>query len=617
MFMKIFTVLIIGFNNIFTIPQNINNDKTTAQLIRNKRESEETYVLNLSKVKIKITYNYNDKYEIDFYNTKKEEIINIPKWLKYDGTSSCEENWRPNCGLKSLNFEKNDIVWNELKRLKITIKNDKMFDKTEFITSNTHVKVANETITTPIKILSFKAETQTKPTTDIDLPETTTKFDGNHNYTDIIDNLDYLMIHRGDFDKFNYSYLYWTPVFNFIDTLEKGYYKEFTIKNHGFKNESYFYHKTSSSEDEINKNILKIKAFNKTLIAGNDYLQLLHGESEIWKYDTKSTNDYYLIKYLFGTLNYLNVKFSFLRYDPDLRNDIYLYFKNNIPSINSNNYKNTFDEIYEILGNFFASLFYATFNMDEKTHTEIDFKGVDNYNKDYFIQIGFFYRSLITFYPKKYLINVAGNSELLLRSYFFTFDKKTHQDNFNAIKNNNSIYQIEFNVLKSYDNKLITLPTNKTANSINYLNTDIDIRYGINIFTLTFPLYHKGNTYNYNFKIYDFNVLNSTAFIPDGSNNSEWDDLIPPANCKYSGRWIPTFNDIGCAIQNASIKMLNWILTASQVITILRPLAIIAKATINFSTAIFPVFKTVPAFYYTFQFLIGFAIFLMILRIFV
>ncbi|WP_342263388.1 hypothetical protein [Spiroplasma endosymbiont of Clivina fossor] len=355
----------------------------------------------------------------------------------------------------------------------------------------------------------------------------------------------------------------------------------------------------------------------KLYASGNDYLQLLHGESEIWKYNTENTNDYYLIKYLFGTLNYLNVKFSFLRYDPDLRNDIYFYFKNNIPSINNSDYKNIFDEIYEILGNFFASLFYATFDMDEKTHTEIDFKGVDNYNKDYFIQIGFFYRSLITFYPKKYLINVTGNSELLLRSYFFTFDKKTHQENYNAIKNNNSIYQIEFNVLKSYDNKLITLPTSKTVNSINYLNTDIDIRYGINIFTLTFPLYHKDNTSKYNFKIYDFNVLNSTAFIPDGSTNSEWDDLIPPPNCKYSGRWIPTFNDIGCAIQNAGIKMLNWMLTASQIITILRPLAIIAKATVNFSTAIFPVFKTVPAFYYTFQFLIGFAIFLMILRIFV
>ncbi|WP_338981376.1 hypothetical protein [Spiroplasma endosymbiont of Eupeodes luniger] len=275
------------------------------------------------------------------------------------------------------------------------------------------------------------------------------------------------MIHRGDFDKFNYSYLYWTPVFNFIDTLEKGYYKEFMIKNHGFKDESYFYHKTSSDKNVVNENVLKIKEFNKTLIAGNNYLQLLHGEKKIWKYDTASANDYYLIKYLFGTLNYLNVRFSFLRYDPDLQNDIYIYFKNNIPSIKNSDYKNIFDEIYEILGNFFASLFYATFDMDEKTYTEIVFKGVDNYNKDYFIQIGFFYRSLITFYPKKYLVNIIGNSELLLRSYFFTFDKKTHQENYDAFKNNNSIYQIDFNVLKSYDNKLITLPTSKAANNIN------------------------------------------------------------------------------------------------------------------------------------------------------
>ncbi len=49
MFMKIFTVLIISFNNIFTIPQNINNEKTTVQLVRNKRESKETYELNLKK----------------------------------------------------------------------------------------------------------------------------------------------------------------------------------------------------------------------------------------------------------------------------------------------------------------------------------------------------------------------------------------------------------------------------------------------------------------------------------------------------------------------------------------------------------------------------------------
>ncbi len=619
MFMKIFTVLIISFNNIFTIPPNINNEKTAVQLVRNKRKTQyKTYDLKFSEI--------NNSYLQSLYKKGSD-----PVYINIDSVKEQLPLEIKNYGENTRGFAvfTNEPVFKEIKEIynykkeNSTPEEREFFDK-DFQKTNKKIKDVKITIqeysypgSKKFHIKKFLAKLETKPSTDIDLPETTTKFDGNHNYSDVIDNLDYLMIHRGDFDKFNYSYLYWTPVFNFIDTLEKGYYKEFTIKNHGFKDESYFYHKTSSNKNVVNENVLKIQAFNKTIIAGNKYLQLLHGEKEIWKYDTANANDYYLIKYLFGTLNYLNVRFSFLRYDPDLRNDIYLYFKNNIPSINNSDYKNVFDEIYEILGNFFASLFYATFDMDEKTYTEIDFKGVDNYNKNYFIQIGFFYRSLITFYPKKYLVNIIGNSELLLRSYFFTFDKKTHQENYDAFKNNNSIYQIDFNVLKSYDNKLITLPTSKTANSINYLNTDIDIRYGINIFTLTFPLYHKDNISNYNFKIYDFNVLNSTAFIPDGSNNSEWDDLIPPANCKYSGRWIPTFNDIGCALQNAGIKMINWMLTASQIITILRPLAIIAKATVNFSTAIFPVFKTVPAFYYTFQFLIGFAIFLMKLRIFV
>ncbi|WP_342263898.1 hypothetical protein [Spiroplasma endosymbiont of Clivina fossor] len=626
MFMKIFTVLIISFNNIFTISQNINNDEMTTQsLIRNKRQNNKIYNFEIKNLQ-KVRFHFGD---LVTWTTTRLIEVNINKKDNSDLNEKLPE-------LKNLNnltfkFIQSEFSDNQSKQQKIQklittygtkvgkkewVINKKITIRAKGTILNDYKQDDNITDYSLICTNDFEIEIK-KDSTDIDLPETTINFDGNHKYSDVIDNLDYLMIHRGDFDKFNYSYLYWTPVFNFINTLEKGYYKEFTIKNHGFKNESYFYHKTSSSKDEINTNILKIKAFNKTLIAGNNYLQLLHGESEIWKYATANANDYYLIKYLFGTLNYLNVKFSFLRYDPELKNDIYLYFKNNIPSINNSEYKNVFDEIYEIFGNFFSSLFYATFDMDEKTHTEIDFKGVDNYNKNYFIQIGFFYRSLITFYPKKYLVNIMGDSELLLRSYFFTFDKKTHQENFNAIKNNNSIYQIEFNVLKSYDNKLITLPTSKTANSINYFNTDIDIRYGINIFTLTFPLYHKTNTSNYNFKIYDFNVLNSTAFIPDGSTNSEWDDIIPPANCKYSGRWIPTFNDIGCAIQNAGIKMINWMLTASQIITILRPLAIIAKATVTFSTAIFPVFKTVPAFYYTFQFLIGFAIFLMILRIFV
>ncbi|WP_342224223.1 hypothetical protein [Spiroplasma endosymbiont of Asaphidion curtum] len=40
MFMKIFTVLTISFNNIFTIPPNINNEKTAVQLVRNKRKTQ-------------------------------------------------------------------------------------------------------------------------------------------------------------------------------------------------------------------------------------------------------------------------------------------------------------------------------------------------------------------------------------------------------------------------------------------------------------------------------------------------------------------------------------------------------------------------------------------------
>ncbi|WP_342263685.1 hypothetical protein [Spiroplasma endosymbiont of Clivina fossor] len=59
MFMKIFTVLIISFNNIFTIPQNINNNEITTQsLIRNKRESNKVYnfeIRNLEKVEFWIS----------------------------------------------------------------------------------------------------------------------------------------------------------------------------------------------------------------------------------------------------------------------------------------------------------------------------------------------------------------------------------------------------------------------------------------------------------------------------------------------------------------------------------------------------------------------------------
>ncbi|WP_339024334.1 hypothetical protein [Spiroplasma endosymbiont of Agriotes lineatus] len=89
MFMKIFTVLIISFNNIFTIPQNINNDKATSQpLIRNKRQSNETYELNLKKSKLTLKSSkddnskWNQKWEIKFNVENKFMPKNLPPRMK-------------------------------------------------------------------------------------------------------------------------------------------------------------------------------------------------------------------------------------------------------------------------------------------------------------------------------------------------------------------------------------------------------------------------------------------------------------------------------------------------------------------------------------------------------
>ncbi|WP_215826213.1 hypothetical protein [Spiroplasma endosymbiont of 'Nebria riversi'] len=69
------------------------------------------------------------------------------------------------------------------------------------------------------------------------LPTTITKNDGEYQYNQFQDKLDYLMIQRRDFDKFNYSYLYWVPIFNFFDDNFK-YMSEISIKLNGFKQNS-------------------------------------------------------------------------------------------------------------------------------------------------------------------------------------------------------------------------------------------------------------------------------------------------------------------------------------------------------------------------------------------
>ncbi|WP_375315159.1 hypothetical protein [Spiroplasma endosymbiont of Tipula paludosa] len=103
--------------------------------------------------------------------------------------------------------------------------------------------------------------------------------------------------------------------------------------------------------------------------------------------------------------------------------------------------------------------------------------------------------------------------------------------------------------------------------------------------------------------------MNSTAFIGGGISGN-MDDLIPTPNCSYWG----LFSAISCGIQHASVSVLNWLLGLSGINLLIRPLADIAKTTINFTKTAFPVFEVIPAFQMLFEFVVPLAILLMILK---
>ncbi|WP_346350387.1 hypothetical protein [Spiroplasma endosymbiont of Calodromius spilotus] len=219
--MKIFTVLIISFNNIFTIPQNINNDEITTQsLIRNKRQNNQIYekevkLENLKEVEIENIQQHHDELKI---------IIKVPINInKKNLEEVLKERPKPtNDKLEFITpaFSKNNEIRKNIEDLtgkygKIINQNNnrKTYKIQKFIQLEMTINYYDHSSGYRIEInprKTFIIKTE-KDTTDIDLPEITKKFDGNHNYNDVVDNLDYLMIHRGDFDKFNYSYLYWTP----------------------------------------------------------------------------------------------------------------------------------------------------------------------------------------------------------------------------------------------------------------------------------------------------------------------------------------------------------------------------------------------------------------------
>ncbi|WP_215826686.1 hypothetical protein [Spiroplasma endosymbiont of 'Nebria riversi'] len=449
------------------------------------------------------------------------------------------------------------------------------------------------------------------------LPTVITKNDGEYQYNQFQDKLDYLMIQRRDFDKFNYSYLYWVPIFNFFDDNFK-YMSEMSIELNGFKQNSKFnlsrknlYPKPDMMEKVIFielsfssfGDVITIKTEHGSIVGYNEFLE--NGKS-LWKSGSQTSFGINFINTFFGQINYYGNTFHFLRYDDKLKTDFkdfMLYYQKDLTIDFIND---LFNKLYKVLGEFFVQFFYASVDMDASTYVELDYKGMQQIPKNV-LQMGFFYRSLITFYPKQYLINFGSTTEnsknMIFRSYFFVKDKQIAND-FNTGKR--SSYQIDFNVLKAYDNQL----WNATSDKLHFYNAKVDVMYGINIFTLTFPLYKKKNeSTEYHYSLYDFNILNSTAFIGGGISGNV-DDLIPTPNCSYWG----LFSAISCGIQHASVSVLNWLLGLSGINLLIRPLGDIAKTTINFTKIAFPVFEVIPAFQMLFEFIVPLAILLMILK---
>ncbi|WP_342262323.1 MULTISPECIES: hypothetical protein [unclassified Spiroplasma] len=481
-----------------------------------------------------------------------------------------------------------------------------------------NVKFSISFKSTDYYITSFSAEMSPLPEKDREqpLPTEITRNDGEYDYIQFQDKLDYLMIQRRDFDKFNYSYLYWVPIFNFFDDNFK-YMSEISIKLNGFKQNSKFSLSRKNSypyPDMIEKvifrelsfssfgDVITIKTEHGSIVGSNEFLE--NGKS-LWKSGSQTSFGGDFINTFFGQVNYYGNTFHFLRYDDKLKNDFKDFMLHYQKNLTVDFINGLFNKIYKVLGEFFVQFFYASFDMDASTYVELYYKGIRQIPKNV-LQMGFFYRSLITFYPKQYLINfgsaIENSKNMIFRSYFFVKDKQIA----NGFNTGKSSYQIDFNVLKAYDNQL----WNTTSNKLHFYNAKVDVMYGINIFTLTFPLYKKkGESTEYHYSLYDFNILNSTAFIGGGISGN-MNDLIPTPNCSYWG----LFSAISCGIQHASVSVLNWLLGLSGINLLIRPLADIAKTTINFTKTAFPVFEVIPAFQMLFEFVVPLAILLMILK---
>ncbi|WP_346350394.1 hypothetical protein [Spiroplasma endosymbiont of Calodromius spilotus] len=160
-------------------------------------------------------------------------ISSIKNELPFDVSNSAEPltSYKPIDGFKEIRIfyerngksESNKYTIDKIVNVKITFSKNKDLGFSQYL------------------ITSFFAEMPSLPEKDKEqpLPSEITKKDGEYQYNQFQDKLDYLMVQRRDFDKFNYSYLYWVPIFNFFDDNFK-YMSEMSIKLNGFKQNSKF-----------------------------------------------------------------------------------------------------------------------------------------------------------------------------------------------------------------------------------------------------------------------------------------------------------------------------------------------------------------------------------------
>ncbi|WP_342264780.1 hypothetical protein [Spiroplasma endosymbiont of Clivina fossor] len=166
-------------------------------------------------------------------------------------------------------------------------------------------------------ISSFSAKVPLQPEKDNEqpLPTEINKNDGEYDYIQFQDKLDYLMIQRRDFDKFNYSYLYWVPIFNFFDDNFK-YMSEISIKLNGFKQNSKFNlsRKNSYPKPDMMKkvifrelsfssfgDVITIKTEHGSIVGYNEFLE--NGKS-LWKSGSQTSFGGDFINTFFGQVNY-------------------------------------------------------------------------------------------------------------------------------------------------------------------------------------------------------------------------------------------------------------------------------------------------------------------------